>query len=76
MTPEEEAMLRAGAAWLDLQAARLRMEAAAARATIASARLAAALRAGAEADELELLTFHPDAMELDMADAAWNPEAR
>jgi hypothetical protein len=73
--PERKALLRLRALLLDAAAARLRMEAAACRATIATAGLAAALKAGAEQDERELLSFHPDVMEMDMNHAAWYPQS-
>lgn len=64
MTREEEAVRRLKA-----------LQADAAQAAIAADRLASALRAGAEQDERELLSFHPDVIALDMEDAAWNPES-
>jgi hypothetical protein len=48
--------------------------AAAERAVSAVTAFTVAVRAGEAQDERELLTFHPDVIDLDLKDAVWNPE--
>lgn len=76
MTPAERKQieLRAAALQMDVMAAVLKMNAAAARMTAAFVGFSGALADAIDSDEREALFGHPDLIELDLKDAAWNPE--
>lgn len=67
--------LRARASYLEYVAAWLRMQAACAEAATAMSGFGKVMREARERDEQELLSFHPDVIDMDMEHAAWNPEA-
>lgn len=70
----DQVLLRVTALRMEVSAASLRLGAAAARAATALAGFNLALREHIAAEEAEMLFSHPDLMEVDMADAAWNPD--
>lgn len=72
--PDRISRLRARALLAEYAAGLARLDAAIAKAAVGIAAFAEALRVSEQRSQDEMLLGHPDALNLDLADAYWNPE--